>query len=261
MQVTLTVRSEEGPGVVNEDRVTDSLHRYDDYGRPFGSVFNLHPEHSRIFVGGFPSDVQIQASVRETFMVGQVEGLEIGGQPIGLWNYKKANNILGAPARSGEKEREKVEFQVNMDILGFFSYKWYCFVFSAPFSLFSIPLPFYPRNRFKAKPAKGVRFGGDGYIALDSNNYVDMNEEMSVKFKFKPDSPNGLLFLAGSPADRDFVSLELRDGYLVYAFNLGDGTVAVESPEQYELGMWLSVELGRTERWKTKNGFYAQVQL
>ena len=30
------------------------LPRIDQLGRPVGDVFNLHPEYSRIFVGGFP---------------------------------------------------------------------------------------------------------------------------------------------------------------------------------------------------------------
>jgi hypothetical protein len=34
--------------------VDQVLPRIDQLGRPVGDVFNLHPEYSRIFVGGFP---------------------------------------------------------------------------------------------------------------------------------------------------------------------------------------------------------------
>ena len=74
-QVTVTISSEEGPGEVTRDSVTDYLRAYDEHGRPFGSVFNLHPDYSKIYVGGFPTSAKIQDEVRETFMYGQVSVL------------------------------------------------------------------------------------------------------------------------------------------------------------------------------------------
>ena len=72
----------------------------DDKGQPFGSVFNLHPEYSRIFVGGFPTEsTPVQERVRATDMEGQMEGLVIGGRPVGLWNLKSSKMIGGAAAR------------------------------------------------------------------------------------------------------------------------------------------------------------------
>ncbi len=81
--MTLTVSSEQGPGEVSSDRQVGYLPRYDALGRPFGVVFNLHPEYSRIFVGGFPAhSARIQDAVRETFMEGQVEGLRINNNEV-----------------------------------------------------------------------------------------------------------------------------------------------------------------------------------
>ena len=57
---------------MTRDSVTDYLRAYDEHGRPFGSVFNLHPDYSKIYVGGFPSSAKIQDEVRETSMNGQV---------------------------------------------------------------------------------------------------------------------------------------------------------------------------------------------
>ena len=70
--MTLTVSMEQGPGEVTTDTQVGYLPRYDARRRPFGAVFNLHPDYSRIFVGGFPNSARIQDVVRETFMEGQV---------------------------------------------------------------------------------------------------------------------------------------------------------------------------------------------
>lgn len=91
-------------------------------------------------------------------------------------------------------------------------------------------------------------FSGDGYLAIDRSNYVDMDEELSVKFKFKTDKANGLVFLAGNPEDGDFVALQLSDGYLVYSFDLGSGMVGVRSEVQYDVDEWILVELSRDRK-------------
>ena len=73
--------------------------RIDENGRPMGSVFNLHVEHSSIFVGGFPRKAKIQEKIRETHMDGQIEGFEIGDVPISLWNFEESTLLEGAPQR------------------------------------------------------------------------------------------------------------------------------------------------------------------
>ena len=47
---------------------------------------------------------KIQESVRATFMDGQIEGLTIGDQEVGLWNYADAQEIQGAPGRNKFKK-------------------------------------------------------------------------------------------------------------------------------------------------------------
>ena len=72
----------------------------------------MHHDYSRIFVGGFPIGqvtqgeeiFKIQESVRATFMDGQIEGLTIGDQEVGLWNYADAQEIQGAPGRNKFKK-------------------------------------------------------------------------------------------------------------------------------------------------------------
>jgi len=99
-EVNLTLKWEEGLGEVSSDTVTGQLPMLDEKGQPFGSVFNLHPEYSRIFVGGFPTEsTPVQERVRATDMEGQMEGLVIGGRSVGLWNLKSSRMISGASAR------------------------------------------------------------------------------------------------------------------------------------------------------------------
>ena len=102
--VTMTIRSEEGLGEVFEDTVEERLPRRDIYNRPYGAVFNLHKDFSKLFVGGFPTDARVQTVVRSTSMDGQIEGLAIGGRSLGLWNYKVAKDLKGAPERNKLRE-------------------------------------------------------------------------------------------------------------------------------------------------------------
>jgi hypothetical protein len=98
--VNLTVSWQDSDGTIMSDTVSDRLPTVDAKGQPFGSVFNLHPEYSRIFVGGFPTEsTPVQERVRATDMEGQMEGLVIGGRAVGLWNLKSSKMIGGAAAR------------------------------------------------------------------------------------------------------------------------------------------------------------------
>ena len=82
-------------GEIESDSVSTSFDLLDPEGQPYraGSVFNLHQEHSTIYVGGFPMSSGVQNSVRSTDMNGQIEGLKIGGKDVDLWNYKTASLI------------------------------------------------------------------------------------------------------------------------------------------------------------------------
>ena len=97
--VNLTLSTEKDLGNIEIDTVNDQLPLMDDKGQPFGSVFNLHKEYSKIFVGGFPMENKVQGKIAATDMEGQIEGLKIGGKPVGLWNLKSSEMISGASAR------------------------------------------------------------------------------------------------------------------------------------------------------------------
>ena len=42
----------------------------------------------------------VQNVIRSTSMDGQIEGLQIGGRSLGLWNYKVAKDLKGSPERN-----------------------------------------------------------------------------------------------------------------------------------------------------------------
>ena len=117
-QVNLTVRSEDGPDEVTEDVASNSFPLLDSNGKPFlsGSVFNLHPEFTKIYVGGFPTDsTLVQDIIRATDMIGTIEGLVVGGKEIGLWNYKEATLIEGANTRNKFLPKKKSELRFEGD--------------------------------------------------------------------------------------------------------------------------------------------------
>lgn len=55
----------------------------------------------------------------------------------------------------------------------------------------------------------GFRFDGNGVVVLDVDRFRPSKASM-VSLKFKTYADNGLMLLVGK--DRDFMSLELRDG-------------------------------------------------
>jgi hypothetical protein len=74
----------------SSDKKTDAgLNRRDLSGRPFGAVFNLHKDYSKIFVGGYPFDAGVQRTMQSTNMNGQIESLKIGKEVQIKLNYCK----------------------------------------------------------------------------------------------------------------------------------------------------------------------------
>lgn len=91
----------------------------------------------------------------------------------------------------------------------------------------------FERDRLVAKDAKytGYRFGGNGYVVLDAKPF-NFKQRSHIKFNFKAgrDSSNGLLFFIGH--ENHYISLELRDGNIVFQFKLGQASQVVEIKSQ-----------------------------
>lgn len=173
--VTFTIREEDDAGgekliVKKEELPGDEM------------SFNLD-DKSRLFVGGY-SDYQMPEAVKQSSFEGEIEGLKIGENDVGLWNFLDGqNNNFGA----------------------------------------------LERDRLTARSDKpnGYRFGGNGFVVLDAKPF-NFKQRSHFKFRFKAgrDAPNGLLFFVGH--ENHYVSLELRDGSVVFQFKMGQSSEVVE---------------------------------
>lgn len=102
------------------------------------------------------------------------------------------------------------------------------------------------RDKLKnLQQSTGYRFDGEGYATLDRKSYR-FRDRVDVQLKFKSLADNGLLFLAGK--GKEFMSIELDKGKVVFRFNLGDDTVTLKSPEKYNDDNWHTIEAVRRLR-------------
>ena len=70
------------------------------------------------------------------------------------------------------------------------------------------------------------------------------SRQSSIILNFKTFSPDGLLFLWPGK-DGDFLSLEMRDGAVVYKYDLGTGNSELMSKEKYNDGKWHAIVANR----------------
>ncbi len=82
-------------------------------------------------------------------------------------------------------------------------------------------------------------------MVLDRGRFLPTRASM-VSLKFKTYNDNGLLLLFG--ATRDFMSLELRDGRVVFQYDLGSGGAELVSAESYSDGKWHTVVANRLKQ-------------
>ncbi|KAG6444669.1 hypothetical protein O3G_MSEX003477, partial [Manduca sexta] len=62
------------------------------------TIFNLDRQKSKLYVGGVPSNANLQGISFPAFE-GQIEELMIGDTPVGLWNFVSAEKLKGARQR------------------------------------------------------------------------------------------------------------------------------------------------------------------
>ncbi|CAG2159955.1 unnamed protein product [Oppiella nova] len=164
------------------------------------SVFNLDERYSRIFIGGIPDYVQVQKEVQYKRYKGQVEDVVLGEGPLGLWNFKDSDHVLGA------KEREAL---VDLD------------------------------------SAEGLYFDGTGYAIL-SRGRLNLTKDTYIRLKFKTFAKEGLLLLLGH--ERDFLALELKDGFVYFKYDLGSGPYMLKSNITTNDGKWHTIQANRQEK-------------
>ena len=106
-------------------------------------------------------------------MNGQVEGLEIGGEAIGLWNYREAHGIQVVLFDLCLSKSIVQQYTLNIDRI---------------FIVFVFGQGARPRNKFKQQTERSVKFGGMGYIAisnLSDKYFADVASEFVIKLKVK----------------------------------------------------------------------------
>ena len=81
------------------------------------------------------------------------------------------------------------------------------------------------RDVLTTQTASEFRFEGDGYLILDKDRFRP-TVTSQVNLEFRTYAENGLLFLMGEiEGFADFLSIELKDGRILYQFDLGTGTI------------------------------------
>jgi laminin alpha 3/5 len=94
-------------------------------------------------------------------------------------------------------------------------------------------------------PSDGLRFDGSGYAIL-SRGRQNFAKETYVRLKFRTFAKEGLLFLIGH--ERDFLALEIREGKVVFKYELGSAPYVLTSNETYNDGQWHSINANRFEK-------------
>lgn len=195
--VKLIVRDDIGEG---KDRLYEKGHALPGSY----SIFNVDQEHSKLFVGGYPSSFNMQDAVTASSFEGEMEELVIGEIPVSFWNF-----IDGENNQKAAIERDKlINFQ----------------------------------------PSTGYRFDRYGYAILSKRNFhiSPDSKKFSIKLNFKTFAEDGLIYLMGK--GKQFLSLEMKAGHVLYQYDLGDGETNLRSSSKYNDGNWHNLEALRFER-------------
>ncbi|KAJ8668735.1 hypothetical protein QAD02_010398 [Eretmocerus hayati] len=106
--------------------------------------------------------------------------------------------------------------------------------------------PAFERDRLvNLQSPTGYRFEREGFAVLNKQalQLPPDRKQFRVQFKFKTWASNGLMYLMGG--QRHHFAVELKDGHVRFHFDLGDGELAVETPEKHNDGQWHTVEAFR----------------
>lgn len=88
----------------------------------------------------------------------------------------------------------------------------------------------------------GYMFGGNGYVILAKDRFRPEKISM-VRLSVKTFAENGLIYLMG--LEKDFLSIEMRDGNIVYQYDLGSGRLTLRSNQKFNDGKWHTIQANR----------------
>lgn len=92
--VTLAVREQTADGKEQLHEVQETLGGHEN-------EFEVDPKNTKLFVGGYPPDFDIQEGIKYSSFEGQIEDLKINDQEVGLWNF-----VDGQDNNHGARERD-----------------------------------------------------------------------------------------------------------------------------------------------------------
>ncbi|KAK7100839.1 laminin subunit alpha-like isoform X2 [Littorina saxatilis] len=105
----------------------------------------------------------------------------------------------------------------------------------------------FARDVMKEIVTNGMRFNGMGYVVLSRDKLSLRPKKTDIQLQFQTYSENGLLVYA-SDNKRDFLSIELKEGRVVFQYDLGGGSVLMESAGKLNDGEWHSVTISRSQQ-------------
>lgn len=165
------------------------------------SVMMLRPSQTLIYVGGYPSSVQLPDDITRDRFVGAIERFIWNDYPLGLWNFLEGeNNFVG-----------EINRPVNV-----------------------------------TKSTEGYRFDGDSYVQL--NPTQNFKTSFDISFHFSTYKPNGLIMFMYDTASLDFTSVDMRNGHLVFQYDLGGGRAFIMTEEKFNDGKWHTIQIKRLKQ-------------
>lgn len=98
------------------------------------------------------------------------------------------------------------------------------------------------------QPSTGYRFDKHGYAILRKKDFQISpdTKKFSIRLNFKTFTEDGLIYLMGK--GKQFLSLEMRDGHVLYQYDLGEGETSLQSMNKYNDGNWHNLQALRYEK-------------
>lgn len=99
----------------------------------------------------------------------------------------------------------------------------------------------------KGVKSNGYSFNGKGYVILDRGDVnFRPNYKAEIMLDFKTYAENGLIMYLGKL--RDFLSLELRDGKVLFQYDLGSTPARIMTNGTYNDGQWHRISARRNRK-------------
>ena len=100
----------------------------------------------------------------------------------------------------------------------------------------------FDRDVLPVATDNGYMFGGNGYVILARDRFRPAQTTL-VRLSIKTFAENGLIFVMG--LEKDFLSIEMKDGLIVYQFDLGSGRLTLRSNQKFNDGKWHTIQANR----------------